>query len=804
MALLPALRFTAARAACAILLALALLHAAGAAPQGHDDELQDRPVARVDLVGLDRVTEAEIRNNLRVAAGQPFDAAAVRDDVATLYRLGHFDSVTADATLQQDGTVVVTYAFVEQPIIQDVQVVGNKLISDQELRKSIALFPGGPRDDFLLERAVQKIKDLYKSRGHYLVEVKVDETLLLEKGILIFRILEGPRVRIRDIEFVGNRSFPAKQLGSQIRTKPWVFIFQEGQLDEDLLVDDVATLDRFYKQRGYMDVRVDKRVELSPDSREAKVTFLIEEGRRYRLRSTIVEGFGGMDRVQLRVLSPEQVRELLVLRPGDEFTDALVQRSVAAVREAYQAMGYAEAQVGSTAVHVGDEPEVDLILTIREGSPVTAGLVRIQGNSLTKDNVIRRLVRIQPGRTLDARELDLSKKRLEETRLFNEVRVTLQEGDDDRPGERDVLVEVKERNTGSINFGVGIGSDSGFFGEVSLQQQNFDLADYPRSVQEFLAGRAFRGAGQSFNIAMAPGLQVSNYSISVADPHLFDTDYSGSGTLFFRQRQYEDYNEDRLAGILGIGRSFGDVWAAGLRTSLQSVKLYAFDDSTPVEIYNQRGPSFIDSLGLTVTRTTTDSNTRPSKGTRIEAGLNYFGAFGGEYHFPMVTGGWTSFLTLDEDFFGNKSVLRLSADVGYIFSSSAPVFERFYLGGRSLRGFAYRSISPLSAESLSGPTLNTAGQPNGDPIGGQWKVYMGAQYEMPLLDKFVALVGFLDSGTVTNTPGLQDYRLSVGMGLRLYIPQLGPVPLAFDFGFPLLRERTDDPQVFSFNAELPF
>jgi outer membrane protein insertion porin family len=160
-----------------------------------DETLADRPIATLLFKGLDRVKEREILNNVRVAAGQPFDPKAIRNDVATLYRLGQFGTIQASATVLADGSVELTYTFLEQPIVKDLQVVGNKLISDQELRKAIPLYAGGPRDDFLLEQAVARIKDLYKKRGHYLAEVTVDETRLKDTGILILRVIEGPRVK---------------------------------------------------------------------------------------------------------------------------------------------------------------------------------------------------------------------------------------------------------------------------------------------------------------------------------------------------------------------------------------------------------------------------------------------------------------------------------------------------------------------------------------------------------------------------------------------------------------------------------
>ncbi len=792
-------------------------NAFGAATRNLDDEaLTDRPISEVVIQGLSRVTEQEIRNNLRIATGQPFEAQAVKDDVSTLYRLGHFDSVTADAELLADGTVRIRYILVEQPIIKDIQVVGNKVASDQELRSAIGLYPGGPRDDFLLERAVEKIKNLYRAKGNYMIEVEVDETRLIDTGILIFRIVEGPRVRIRDIVFSGNDRFATNQLGAQIKTKPWVFIFSTGNLDQDMLIDDVAALDKFYKERGFIDVRVDKRVEISESGKEAKVVFVISEGRQYRLRSVVVESADGPSREATRVMRSEQVLGLMVIRPGDFYTQDKVDASTKAVTEAYDTMGYIDARVDQTWIRLGEEPEVDMIVTIRESTSVTAGLVRIQGNYITKDNIVRRRVRIQPGRPLDGHEIELAKRRLEGSGLFNAATVTPQAPDPASPAVRDVLVEVKEKNTGSVNFGVGVGSDSGFFGTVSLNQQNFDIADTPQTLDEFVSGRAFRGAGQSFAIAIAPGIDVSNYSISFGEPNLLESDYGFGSTLLYRNRVYNTYTEERVATTFGLNRTFGDMWSASGRMSFQSVTLTEFDGSTPVEVYADRGPAFINSVGITVARTNFDNPMRPSRGSRFEADMSYFGAFGGQYTFPVATASYTTFFPLSEDFFGRKSILRVNTSAGYIFQNDAPVSERFYLGGRSLRGFQFRAVSPLSARAIgSDPPTDTSeywttttgtaeGLPNGDSVGGLFRFFAGAQYEVPIFDKFIAGVVFTDTGTVTDTLEMNPYRASLGCGLRLYIPQLGQAPLAFDFAVPYLKYETDETETFSFTAELPF
>ena len=779
-------------------LTLALPVFASVRYQDIDDEtLADRPISSVKVEGLERTNDQLVRNNLRTASGQPFDSTAIKEDVETLYRLGQFDTVVAEAELNDNGTVDVIYIVEEQPLITAIQVVGNKAISDQELVKAIPLFAGGPRDDFLLEQAILRIKDLYRYKGFYLAEVEVDESRLRNSGILIIRIVEGPRVRIKEIEFVGNRSVPANELSIEISTKPYIPFFRKGQLEPEKIVDDVAKLDKFYKDHGFVDVRVDSRILLSPNNREAKVVFLIEEGRQYRLRQVVVQADTPSGTSQ--VFSTEQVRNLLAIRPGDNYTKNLVRRSVERLEESYRLMGYINANIRQREIRVGDQPEVDLLLGISAGEPVNAGLVKIQGNFLTKDKVIRRLVRIEPGRPLDGREIELSKLRIEASQLFNNVRVTVQQPEGGQLNTRDILVEVAEKNTGSFNFGAGLSSDAGVFGEISLKQNNFDIADWPLSFKELVNARAFRGAGQTMEIALSPGDEVSTYSFSIGEPHLFNTDISTNFTGYYRNRFYDTYHEERLSAALGFGRRLGDVWQVGMTGRYQNVTLRNFSPDTPIEVYDDRGPDNVMDLRTTLTRSTINSFYRPSRGSRLSLSLAPFWVTNTGNFFLSAEAGLTTYLTLSEDFLGRKSTLKLTSRFAYIFGGQAPTFEKFYLGGNSFRGFQFRTISPKATGTVGSPTT-----PINEPVGGSFLIFAGAQYEFPVIGDSFNSVIFIDSGTVEDTVRFEGYRVSVGIGIRLYIPQLGPAPLAFDFGFPILKQAEDEKQLFSFSMALPF
>jgi outer membrane protein insertion porin family len=158
---------------------------------------------------------------------------------------------------------------------------------------------------------------------------------------------------------------------------------------------------------------------------------------------------------------------------------------------------------------------------------------------------------------------------------------------------------------------------------------------------------------------------------------------------------------------------------------------------------------------------------------------------------------YTKYFTVEKDFIGRRTTLRLDGKVGYIFGGDAPTFESYYLGGRSFRGFDFRTVSPKGTPRFVGGSTDV-------PIGGDWLLLLRAQYEMPVGGKFLSTVLFVDSGTVTDSPGFDDYRVSVGAGLRLYIPQLGNAPLAFDFGFPVVKQESDVKKVFSFSIQMPF
>jgi len=782
---------------------------------------EGRPIRMVELVlipasGEGPASEADERfakNQIRSRVGDPFSASVAASDLRQLNRTGRYRRADSSVTLTEDGGVALRYTLYEQPVVRAVDIVGNKRIGTSQLRQAVQVLVGTPVDEIALARSARNIEAMYRERNFYRVEVDVDRRELDESGVVIFRVQEGVRLRITDIRFEGNDSFSARQLRTAISSRE-AWLLDRGRIDEDRLLEDVGALREFYRDRGYLDARVGRIVRESPNGREAIVTFVIDEGSLYTLRDVRVEytdadmpgdGAGAGGRA-VGALSDLQVRGLMPLRRGDAYGLREVRRAVDRVRTGLGQLGYADVRVERIELRDTERPEVDLLLRITQGRRYITGEIIVQGNELTRDQVVRRRVPLRPERPLDLEGVEESRRRLRELNLFDMYesppRVTVQPNPNplDPPDSerRDVLIQVRETNTGRINLGGVISSDAGLVGNIQLLQRNFDITDFPDSFGEFVSGRSFRGAGQTFDLTIAPGTQVETYRISLTEPYLFDSDYSATWVAQYRKRQYREFDEERFGGSMSLGRRLGTRWRGNVSTRVESVQLFNVDDDSPVDFFDAEQQRVLTGVGVGLVRTTLDSGFRPTRGTRLRLGVEQVGLLGGDFDFTKLEFESVAFVTLYEDFRSRSTILNLRLNASYIpqGDGSAPVYERYYLGGRNMRGFDFRTVSPKG--------VNSSGERTNEPVGGSWSFFLGAEVQQPLFGDFFSVVGFVDSGTVTSNVGFDDYRVSMGVGARFYVPQLSPVPLAFDFGFPVLKEDGDRRRMFSFSLDLPF
>ena len=797
-----------------------------------------RPVVFDNAVSkLSVEAQQEAVNNIRSRVGTIFDADIIRDDIRRLNRLGSFSRVEVYAGVNDDGSVELVFEVLERQLVVDVQVSGNEQINDAQLAEVVDVVTGTPIDRFQIDRSARRIEDMYRQKGYYFARVSIDEEELEDTGLVLFRILEGERLKVTAIRFSGHESFTSKQLRREISTKTASF-FRKGQLDDDTLDTDIANLISFYRNRGYLDIRADRLIQPAPNGRESIITYLIEEGPLYTMRSVQVniETEDGND----PVFSQSQIAGLMSIKAGDIYSVLELDNSINTIRSAYGQMGYIDAADTNTRnvfrIEKRDptEPLVDLIVMVGEGQRYRAGEIIIQGNDLTRQEVIRRHIELRPTRPLDTTAMDRSKIRLRRLQLFNvrsgakitpqqpgveffaevwddeflprarktkasnspdpDTRITLDPTDESNY--RDVLIEIEETNTGSFDIGGAVSSDSGVVGRIALTQRNFDIRDTPDSPGEFFSGRAFRGGGQTFQIELLPGNRVQTYSIGLTEPFLLESNYSGSANLFFRSRDFDEFDEQRAGARLGLGRRFGTRWNGSMTLRAEDVSLSDIEADRPVDIFAVEDSNLLIGLKGGLIRTTLDSLTRPTKGSRTSLGIEQVV---GDFEFTKFEASHSTFIPIREDYLGRSTVLNLRTRLGYIPQGrdETPTYERFYMGGQSFRGFDFRSVSPKGIR-------NDNGMPSDDSVGGTWQFFVGAEIEQPLYEDIFSIVGFVDAGTVTFEPGFDELRVSVGFGIRFHVPALSPAPLAFDFGFPILKEDTDNERLFTFTIDLPF
>ena len=350
------------------------------------------------------------------------------------------------------------------------------------------------------------------------------------------------------------------------------------------------------------------------------------------------------------------------------------------------------------------------------------------------------------------------------------------------PGFVDVDIDLSEAQTGRFMFGAGVNSDAGVVGQVSLEENNFDLFRPPRSWADFTNGRAFRGGGQSFRIEAVPGSQVSRYLVSWEDPFFLDTDFSFGLSGYYYQRFFEDWEEERLGGRVTLGRLLSRNLSISSSIRLESVGIDGVAPTDPAILQAAEGDNFLSTIRGGLRYDTRDAALLPTTGYMIEG--NYEQGFG-DFVYPRfdLTGQryWTVYQRPDGL---GKHTLRLSGQFGYT-GDDTPIFERYFAGGfQTFRGFDFRGVSP---------------QIGGVNVGGQFLNLGTIEYMLPITanDNFKAVV-FSDFGTVDESVSYDNFRVTAGFGFRVSIAAMGPAPLAFDFAFPILSQEFDDERVFSF------
>ncbi len=731
----------------------------------------ERTISEVKVENNQVVSDQSILSKLKTSPGKKFLPANLSDDIKRLYATGLFNDVSAEVLGEEEVTVV--FRVQEKPVLEEVIFTGNKRIGIPKLNSFLDLKQGDIFDEFRLKQDIVEIKEFYEEKGFAAANVTYAVKERENQVLVTVTVDEGQQLRIREINFNGNKAFAEERLQKLIKTrrKGW---FNSGFLQEDVLEEDVDRLVGFYRSEGYIDAQVSAGVDYQENKNRIVINFLVDEGKRYQVGNVLIEGNS--------VVSNEVLHDTLKLDAGDIYSELKLRQDVSAIQSYYFDQGYISSSIKADTVLNTDTGKVDLSYSIIEGDVAYVDDINIEGNTRTKDVVIRRELRLVPGDRFNGEKLRRSRQRLHNLGYFEEVTFDTSEKPSTLPDKYDLNVYVKESKTGEFSFGAGYSSLDKFIGFVDLTQRNFDLFNPPN----------FTGAGQKLRIRTEFGSERKDYEVSFVEPWFLGYPITTGFNVYSRTRYWDEYDERRDGGNIFAGRAIGEYWYGKMIYRYEDIEISDIQPTASPEIRIEQGKNNISSVTAEITHDTRDSIYNPSTGW-----YNLFsyelagGAFGGDKDFGK-------FYTRNDRFFSltEKSVLELSLRLGFVDSydesSIVPVYERFYAGGaNTIRGYEERRVGPKGG--------------NNDPIGGRLLGIFNLEYTYAIADNLKWAL-FYDTGNVWPGPSDFDWnnpdlKRGVGTGIRVKTP-LGPIRL--DYGYALDPETGESPSRFHFTMSHEF
>jgi outer membrane protein insertion porin family len=756
-------------------------------------------VTKLEFQGTKEVKEPAIRVKIKTHEGGEYDEQVLDQDVRSLYDNFHFADVKVFSEAFEGGRKVV-FRVVESPLITTVKFKGLDDLSEKDLDEVVDVKKGQFLSEEILDEQAREIQRFYRHKGYHFAEVdyRLDPNKVRKGYDVTFDVVEGPKVTVNDLVFVGNKSLTSDQIEDVMETKE-SSLFTKGLFEERTLQQDVIAVKTAFRGQGYRDVSVRiERIDFSADKSSVSIRLAIVEGPRYFVRSVGISGNA--------VFSDAEVMAKVKLKAGQPYLFDRRDGDERAIRDLYLDNAYVEAQINTKETFGQTTNDVDVVYQIKEGKKYKVGDVKITGNRLTKDKVIRRELSFYPGEPVNIGEIRKSFYRLLALGYFDiEGGLKFDPELNVDEGLQDWTLAVKEGRTGNLRFAAGIGSDSGLIGQISVTKKNFDIADLPDGFSDLINGEAFTGAGQTIFLDIAPGTEVSQIGVGFREPHIADTDNSFGVDIFRRFRNRSAYDETRTGFELTVGRyleKFSRDIAVEVHLRNEQVKISNIDDDLDricsvhgdrIDDCNAAGLNRVVAIGPSLTWRTIDNPLSPTDG--YDLGLSYEfggGPLGGNTDMNRAVADAARYFPVYEQEDELRHVLaarfHLGWESGFGDTTTVPIYERFFAGGRSsLRGFQFRGAGPHK---------------KGEAVGGQGIATGSFEYSIPIYQEIFRGVLFTDYGTVNDTFGrlsLDTLRVSVGFGVRFRVPFLGPVPFAFDFGFPLRDEPDDERQVVSFS-----
>ncbi|HML12143.1 MAG TPA: outer membrane protein assembly factor BamA [Xanthobacteraceae bacterium] len=757
--------------------------------------------ARADIAveGNHRVGADAVRSYFHAKPGERLDAADLDAALKALYASGLFE----DAHVRQaGGRVIVTV--VEAPVIDKIAFEGNQHVKDDQLKNEIQSKPRGTFSRATVHADVERIVELYRRAGRY--NVRVDPKVIARKDNrvdLVFEIRDGERTAVREIGFVGNRAFSARQLRDVIKTSEsniLSFFKSTDVYDPDRVEADRDLLRRFYLKHGYADARVVSAVaEFDPGKKGFVITFAIDEGEPYR--------FGAVDiQSSVRDVDPASLRARLRTRAGDPYNAEAVEKTVEQLAVEVSKRGYAFAQVHPHADRNYQARLINLVYAIDEGQRAYIERINIRGNTHTRDYVIRREFDIAEGDAYNKVLIDRAERRLKNLNYFKSVKIEKESGSS--PDRVVLNVDVEEQLTGDFTISGGYSTVVGPLAEVSVGERNL------------------MGTGQAVKASVTYGEYAKGIDLSLVEPYFLGSRASAGVEVFGKQmlpNSYQSYGTDTYGATLSMGMPLTEELGTQWRYSLYNQQLVLApslmgcyppanpppgctpvgEASLPIRQAAANGAAWISSVGNTVAYDSRDAKKNPKSGVYAEMRQDLAGV-GGDEKFIRTTGDVRYYQEVAPDVVAMGRVQG-----GFITGwdgQQVPLMNSFFGGPQMVRGFAPNGFGPR--DLTPGTTM--------DNVGGTKYFVTTAEAQAPIpylpSDFGLKLAVFSDAGSVWGYGGPNYFpqfgqsvqvadstfiRSSVGVGLVWDSP-VGP--LSIDYAIALTKTSYDQLQPLHFGV----
>lgn len=701
-------------------------------------------IQTITVTGNQRLEADTIRSYIKLRAGQPYTQAAADQALKDLYATELF----ADVQVRNDAGIVVIEVR-ENPVINRIILEGNKRIKDDKILPEIKL---APRQIFTRSKVradVARIIELYKRQGRFAAVVEPKMVSLEQNRVdIVMEITEGPKSKVRQINIIGNEKFSDGELRGEMVTKQTSLtrIFSSGtSYDPDRLAFDQQKLRQFYLTKGYADFRVVSAVaELTPDKEDFIITYVVEEGQRYKFGDVQVNS-------QLREFDGDALEKQLPMKSGEWYNAKLVEDTIERLNESAGALGYAFADVRPEYTRSKENLTMGLTFNIAEAPRVYVERIDVNGNTLTQDKVIRREFRIAEGDAFNSLQVKRSTNRIKSLGYFQEKFEVEQ-----KPGsgpDRVVLeANVEEKSTGTLQLSAGFSSIESFIFQASVEQRNF------------------RGRGQTLGLSASYSRYTKSAELSFTEPYVFDKNISMGVDLYRRDFSSFNFdNDDRNTTYEQATTGFQIRAGMPLTEYMTAIARYTFNyddvslgreyffdlDGDGIEtcepliagryLCDAIGKRTSSVLGMSLIYDTLDNRMRPTRG-HTAAISGDFAGLGGDVKYAKLTARAAKYWTV----FGNF-VFSLSGEGGAIKAlqkrnlpgvDDVRLTDRFYLGEPQMRGFDIRGIGPRVVRKQLIDDDNNAATPRvvsedrstftDDALGGKYYYQARAELEIPL------------------------------------------------------------------------